>query len=109
MQAYPWPGNVRELANAIACAKILASTDVVLPEHLPENLRSVSETTVTVHGPSEEQGIVPLELVERRTIEDALRKTNGNQTRAAKLLGISRGTLINKLRRYRLEDEQRDR
>ncbi len=49
---------------------------------------------------------MPLDCVERISIEHALEKTGGNRTRAAGLLGISRGTLISRLRRYRLEDER---
>ncbi len=97
--SYDWPGNVRELANAMERARILSNTDVILPEHLPPKVRQPAPgDRVTAGG-----GVLPLDQVERISIENALVETDQNQTKAAKLLGISRRTLVNKLRRYRLE------
>jgi DNA-binding NtrC family response regulator len=100
LQAYPWPGNVRELRNVVERAFILhASADEIRPEHLPAELRRVPAPKkvekLVPHVP--EQGIV-LEDVEKRLIVEAMERASGNQSRAARLLGVSRDTL-----RYRLK------
>jgi len=108
VESYGWPGNVRELANAMERARILSNTDVVLPEHLPPNVRRSGTEGRTATPPLAAGHVLPLDQVERSSIENALRQTDQNRTRAAKLLGISRRTLVNKLRRYRLADERTD-
>ncbi len=104
---YSWPGNVRELANAMERASILSNTEVVLPEHLPPAVRRPSETAPRREEPptAPDGAVRPLEEVERDSIAHALALTGGNRTRSAELLGISRRTLINKLKRYRLGEE----
>jgi DNA-binding NtrC family response regulator len=96
LMRYPWPGNVRELRNAIEHAVILAPAGVVLPEHLPLNLRE----------PRRSQGkggiyLCSIDEMERRLIEEALARFP-TKTRAAEVLGISLRTLYNKLHRYGL-------
>jgi DNA-binding NtrC family response regulator len=99
LQDYRWPGNIRELRNVVERAFILHhNTDEVRPEHLPPELRGESPrraenpaTTVPAEG-------LVLEDVEKRLIQQALERCSGNQSRAARLLGISRDTL-----RYRLK------
>lgn len=109
LQNYPWPGNVRELANAMERARLLSRTEVILPEHLPPAVRqgaaagAVSPGDVSAQpstSPANDEPPLPLDRVERETIEKALERTGGNRTRAAELLGISRRTLIYKLKRY---------
>lgn len=104
VSSYAWPGNVRELANAMERARIMSNTEIVLPEHLPPKVRQAGPGAgpATSNGPGRE--VLPLEQVERTSIENALARTDQNQTQAALLLGISRRTLVNKLRRYRMED-----
>ena len=105
LQAYAWPGNVRELANAMERSRLLARTEVVLPEHLPPGVRQGGAGGADLPA-SAIQGtgaVVPLDRLERETIMNALEQTGGNRTRAAELLGISRRTLIYKLKRYREE------
>jgi DNA-binding NtrC family response regulator len=101
LQRHTWPGNVRELANAMERARLLSPGDVILPEHLPPALRQAAEAPLAA-APSESENVRALELVERDSIAKALEKTEGNRTRAAELLGISRRTLIYKLKRYGL-------
>ena len=97
LQGYAWPGNVRELANAMERIAVLARNDLVMPEHLPPAIRNAVPAT---EDESEPDGDVQT-LRERETIaiRKALEQTGGNQTKAAELLGISRRTLINKLKR----------
>jgi DNA-binding NtrC family response regulator len=91
-----WPGNVRELRNVIERAVLLADGDVITPEHLPFGGPLMSPTP----EPGSLRGSV--ELAERERIIHALAACEGNQTEAAKMLGIARRTLINKVEQYGL-------
>jgi DNA-binding NtrC family response regulator len=101
--AYSWPGNVRELRNVVERAVLLAERDVLEPSDF-EGLRTLPSlhiraipagATSEIHLP---EGGVDLDEVEKRFIELALQRTNGNQTRAATLLGLHRDQI-----RYRME------
>jgi DNA-binding NtrC family response regulator len=96
LRSYTWPGNVRELRNVMERAVLLAGTDPITPEHLP--IEKMSSVVV--------QDVAPLRAGvmerERALIIDALERANGNQTEAAKLLGISRRTLVSRLGEYGL-------
>jgi two-component system response regulator HydG len=91
--AYPWPGNVRQLHNALERAAILCEGGLITAEHL-----SLQALSVTV--PRREPR---LSDVERRTIEQVLRETGGNKSKAARRLGITRTQLYCPLRKYGLE------
>jgi DNA-binding NtrC family response regulator len=99
LEAYPWPGNVRELRNVFERALILEDTQEIGPEHLPEEIRGRPRSAA---GSGPPVGLPPeglrLEEVERDLIQQAVTRTGGNVSRAATLLGLSRGAL-----RYRLE------
>ena len=100
LAGYHWPGNVRELRNVIERAFILhASADEIRPEHLPPELCKLppQKKQEKLVPQVAEQGIV-LEDVEKKLITEAMERANGNQSKAARLLGISRDTL-----RYRLK------
>jgi two-component system response regulator AtoC len=100
LRAFSWPGNVRELRNVIERAFILhASADEIRPEHLTPELREVSapRSREQLVPPVDEHGLV-LDDVERRLIAEAMERASGNQSKAARLLGVSRDTL-----RYRLK------
>ena len=101
----PWPGNVREMRNVIERAMLLARGAPALgPEHLPPDLRKAGGAGGGGGGGGGERRHLPLTLadVERQHIERALRFHGGNRTRAAQELGISRATLINKIKVYAL-------
>jgi DNA-binding NtrC family response regulator len=102
LEAYEWPGNLRELANVVERAAILATGDVILPEHLPATVRRGGVAGDEPAHPSEEEErpVLTVDEAERRAIRGALERTGGNRTRAAKLLGISRRTLIYRLKEY---------
>jgi DNA-binding NtrC family response regulator len=91
--AYPWPGNVRELENAVERAMVIGRETAIQPEDLPLPL---ARREVEAEGST-------LAALERRHIERILREENGNITRTAAALGIDRGTLYHKLRRYDIE------
>lgn len=98
--AYKWPGNVRELKNVIERSIILESTDQILLEHLPAE---VIENTYDIELPTNmvlsEKG-VSLEKVEKDFLIQALKLANGNQSKAAQLLGLTRYALRYRLKKF---------
>jgi DNA-binding NtrC family response regulator len=97
LKRYAWPGNVRELRNAMERAVLLATGELILPEHLPGKVRTPPGTEKTVEPVEAER----LGEIERNAIVLALRKHDFNRTETAKALGISRRALIYKLQRFR--------
>ena len=96
LRAYSWPGNVRELRNVIERALVVSSSDVLDVDDLPQDkMRSAFSSTPALqfHATAARE----LAATERQQILEALEACGGNQTNAAKLLGIARRTLINKL------------
>jgi DNA-binding NtrC family response regulator len=89
---YPWPGNVRELRSVIFKTLLFASSPVIEPEDLPRLIAS--------KVPGKEQFEKTLGEVEKDHILHVLHKVRGNQSRAAKVLGINRRTLFNKIRKH---------
>jgi two component, sigma54 specific, transcriptional regulator, Fis family len=110
---YDWPGNVRELENAVARGVIVTSAPLILIEDLPQTLRDKTKQErqgeVKVEGQLEEENLnLPklIEKIEKEAIIKALEKAEGNKTKAAQILGISRKSLFNKLRYYNLIKEE---
>jgi DNA-binding NtrC family response regulator len=102
LENYSWPGNVRELQNSIERATVLCRSDEVTPEDLPDEItRGPRASGDSFKLPP---GGISLVEVERGLISQALRQTDGNRTRAARLLGISRHTLLYRLDKYDLAD-----
>jgi two-component system response regulator AtoC len=95
-----WPGNVRELRNAIERALVMADGGEVRLEDLPDSVRRGDAAAAPATGAAIRDELADLEL---RRIEEAMAAEKGNQTRAAKRLGISRRTLIYKLEKYGLK------
>jgi two-component system, NtrC family, response regulator AtoC len=108
LRRYHWPGNVRELENIIERAVSLAHGPLILPEDLPELLRSGGQM-----GGLDEQGrkvadeaaepLVTLDEMEKRYLQKVLRETGWNKARAAKVLGIDRRTLYRMAERFGVE------
>ncbi len=89
---HAWPGNVRELANAVERAAILAGEEPVTTEHL-SFLRTNKVRTGTVEALKLPLGGLPLEILERDLIRQALEMAGNNQSAAARLLGLTRSKL----------------
>ena len=95
--SYGWPGNVREMRNVLERALILARGQAMIGvEHLPGEFRARPGVGDRRHTP------LSLDDLERQHIDRTLKHHGGNRTRAAAELGISRATLINKIKRYNL-------
>jgi transcriptional regulator with PAS, ATPase and Fis domain len=115
LHAHAWPGNIRELRNVIERAVLLCTDGTIRPEHLlvggRQARRASSSPTIPYFGvPTREsqQNLAEsvkreVAVVERRRIVAALERCNGNQTQAAKLLGISRATLVSRLELYDID------
>ena len=99
LNSYNWPGNIRELQNVIERALIVCQGAEIQPVHFPkELLNSLEETTQPVMNLTE--GGFSLEELEKHLIIKAMEKHNNNQTKVAKYLGISRPTLLYRLKKY---------
>ena len=102
---YDWPGNVRELENLLERLVVLNETNVLQPDDLPSYIRSfISEKRLP--QPQFVGSDVDLRQVmeqfESRLIEEALRRSNGNKSAAAQMLGLKRTTLVAKLRKKKM-------
>ncbi len=99
LMRYDWPGNVRELENVIERAVILSRDDTIAPADLPATLQSLlgeeAPPALAGHEPAH-----TLKAAEKEMILKTLEQTDGNRTRAAAILGISRRTLQLKLKAY---------
>jgi two-component system response regulator AtoC len=91
LMRYDWPGNIRELRNVIERAMILETKPQVEIQDLPRE--------ITRH-PVEDAGTGPREEAEKDLVKQALERTRGNQTRAARLLNISRDALRYKMKKF---------
>jgi two-component system, NtrC family, response regulator AtoC len=102
LQAHHWPGNIRELRNVIERAFILhAALEELRPEHLPPELRGAAPVRKAEKSvPAVPADGLVLDDVERKLIREALERAAGNQSKAARLLGISRDTLRYRLRKH---------
>lgn len=100
--AYPWPGNVRELANAVESAVATTRYEQFTAVDLPAKIQDHAARHVLVAG-TDPGDLVSLEEVERRYILRVLEAAGGNQTMAARILGLDRKTLYRKLQHYRGE------
>ncbi|HUR55553.1 MAG TPA: sigma-54 dependent transcriptional regulator [Gemmataceae bacterium] len=114
LQAYPWPGNVRELQSALKQSVLRMSGSALLADFLPDQVRhpngAVAVTEIgggfnwdqfvggRIAAGSENLYAEAVERMEREVLVRVLQHTEGNQLRAAKILGITRGSLRNKIR-----------
>ncbi|MBK8696259.1 MAG: sigma 54-interacting transcriptional regulator [Deltaproteobacteria bacterium] len=101
LESYPWTGNARELRHVIERGMALAERDEILLEHLCLTPAAMLGSVIPSDEPSAFRSRV--EDTERRTIVEALASAGGNQSRAARELGISRRCLITRMERYGLK------
>ncbi|MBN1478043.1 sigma-54-dependent Fis family transcriptional regulator [Candidatus Sumerlaeota bacterium] len=107
---YPWPGNIRELENAVEHATVMSESDEIGCDDLPLSIRQWGQgATAGEPSPGAAAYKPPagtLESMEVKAIREALAKTGGNQTRAARLLGITRRTLGYRMKKHAIEPEK---
>jgi DNA-binding NtrC family response regulator len=104
LQRYVWPGNLRELRNAIERAVLLCGNSDIALEHLPiEKMEATLARPAAPAAPAASEAEPPADdAAEAERIRAVLERCAGNQTMAARELGISRRTLVNRLNAYRL-------
>jgi two-component system response regulator AtoC len=108
IRSYPWPGNARELINVLERAVLLVPENGIRPEHLPIQMPA-ERRSLSIDRRGEDfdvtlpPGPIDLDRLERAVIQEMLRRTRGNVSRAAELLGTSRGALRNKITKYKLD------
>jgi DNA-binding NtrC family response regulator len=91
---YWWPGNVRELKGAFEYAFVTCQETMIKPHHLPLNIINKKKSLKLNQIPSlNREEIKKIELIE------TLKKTNGNQSEAARILGVTRVTIWNRMKR----------
>jgi two-component system response regulator AtoC len=100
LTAYAWPGNVRELENVIERALVLADTDIIGVETLPDALRAPVSPLRAVLADDDLSVKRATRAIEIILIARALKKTGGNRTRAAELLELSHRALLYKIKEY---------
>jgi DNA-binding NtrC family response regulator len=105
IRTYPWPGNVRELKNAMERAVLLARGDVLTRKDF-DMLASTSIEECTFKLPA---GGLDMRDVEKNLVEQALKRTRGNRTRAAKLLGMNRDQIRYRIEHFGLDPDQFER
>ena len=125
---HEWPGNVRELENVVQRAMVMATSGIILPEHLPigpvsaaasvavdATLEDIIERKLIecVRGLREHASAnlyeLMMGLVEKPLLRAVMRETAGNQVRAAHILGINRNTLRKKLTEHGIDPDQSER
>ncbi len=104
IRTYHWPGNVRELENTMERAMVLADSDIIRVTDLPDRVK-VANDPVRSQLASDELSIKKAtRVIEEVLIRRALKKTNGNRTRAAEILEISHRALLYKIKNYKISD-----
>jgi PAS domain S-box-containing protein len=113
---YDWPGNVRELKSALEFAFVIAENGLIHLEQLPPKISSrqrvpaVTQESIKTDSDSPNDGLIsasqatkPQDIDEKVALINALRQTNGNQSQAARILGINRVTVWNRMKKYGID------
>jgi len=103
LMRYPWPGNIRELENVVERAVILSRDEYVPFSELPESVRGATQDTFSLEVRQGIQSGMTIKELERELIIKTLEDNDGNRTRTARVLGITRRTLQLKLKEYGID------
>ncbi|MCK5728866.1 MAG: sigma-54-dependent Fis family transcriptional regulator [Methylococcales bacterium] len=99
LEHYPWPGNIRELRNLCERLSILLAGQTIEPENLPYEFNRHTKSNISDNFTLPLLGL-KLEILEADLINQALKRTNGNRSQSARLLGISRDTLLYRIQKH---------
>lgn len=102
LMTYSWPGNVRELKSAFEYACVTCQGTTIQPSHLPPNILQARRTDIAT-----ERITLNREEIKKIELIEVLRKTGGNQSKAAKLLGVTRVTVWNRMKRYGISSSKK--
>lgn len=97
--SYPWPGNVRELKSALEFAFVVADSGPLQPDHLPNHILAAERAPEHAFGNGQPMSD------EKATLIAALKQAGGNRTETARILGVTRATVWNRIRKYQLTVE----
>lgn len=102
LMVYAWPGNVRELKSAFEYAFVTCQESMIQPNHFPPNIfQQRTPLKARIKAP------INREEMKKKQLLEALETTEGNQSRAAEILGISRVTVWNRMKRYGITAQRR--
>ncbi len=96
LMQYQWPGNVRELKSAFEYAFVSCHEAMIMPHHLPIDITQWEP----VCAPPKEDASLSIDDIKKKRLTDALSQTSGNQSKAAKILGISRTSVWSQVKRF---------
>lgn len=104
LHKHDWPGNVRELHNVVEWLTITCKAEIIQPTHLPASVKTVSSANGVSLSPKPSLLAFGLSFqdMEKRMLEEALRKTSGNISEASRLLKMTRNTLRYRMAKYHL-------
>jgi len=110
LKSYSWPGNIRQLRNEVRRAVLFSKDGIVSPQPLSLDILEEVEASRATEAESEATSVLAREvaLTERESIEQMLERHKYNRAATARALGISRVTLYNKLRKYRVGAKPKD-
>lgn len=103
LMGHSWPGNVRELKAAFEYAFVTCHEEVIQPHHLPETIHKARRARGMGNQPR--HGL-NMQEIEKQELIEALRQAQGNQSRAAEILGVSRVTVWNRLKRHGIDPKR---
>ncbi len=96
---HSWPGNVRELRGAFEYALVTCHEELIQPHHLPQTIYTPQRQP----GTSGKRNSFNMQEIEKRELLEVLKKTRGNQSKAAEIIGVSRVTVWNRMKRYGID------
>jgi two-component system, NtrC family, response regulator HydG len=99
MMRYRWPGNIRELRGALEYAFVTCQAGPIYPNNLAKTISNENRKT----PPPPRKGVINLQEIEKQELLEALERAQGNQSQAAKLPGVSRVTVWNRMKRFNIK------